>query len=218
MIRRIVRFVIAAVIIPKMALAQAPSRAPQRSGVGKAPVTAPLRLVLAPTGNAARFIVREKLFANTVENDAIGVTTAISGAIALDARGKVDTAASRITVQLDSLKSDQSRRDGYIKGRTLETQRYPTAVIVVRELRGLPTTLPTSGAMTLTIVGDLTVHGVTKASTWTATVTADPSGFTGTATTHLKFEDFNMNQPSVPVLAHVDDDIRLEYDFHFVKQ
>jgi polyisoprenoid-binding protein YceI len=188
------------------------------SAVNKPLAAKPVRLVLAPTGNEARFVVRELLMANTIENDAIGVTTAISGTIVLDAQGNVDASASQFTVQLDSLKSDKSMRDRYTKNNTLETRQFPTAVLVVKEVQGLPATLPTSGTMNLTIVGDFTVHGVTKPSTWLATVTADPTGFSGKATTHVKFEDFNMNQPSVPVLAHLTDDIRLEYDFRFVKQ
>ena len=208
MIRRVVQFAICAIVIPNVALAQA----------RKPAAAAPTRLVLAPTGNLARFIVREKLIANTIENDAIGTTTAISGVVVLDAKGKVDTTQSKITVQLDSLKSDQSRRDGYIKGRTLETRQFPAATLVIKDLQGLPATLPTSGTMNLNLVGDFTVHGVTKSVIWVTTVTADATGFSGRATTHLKFEDFNMTQPSVPVLAHVDNDIKLEYDFRFVKQ
>ena len=201
MIGRVARFVIAAVIVPRIALTQAP-----------------LHLVLATSGNEARFVAHEKLVMNTIDNDAIGVTTAIAGTINLDAKGKVDPATSMFTIQLDSLKTDQSRRDRYFKGNTLETARFPTAVLVIKEIQGLPARLPASGTMNLTIVGDFTVHGVTRASSWTAVVTADPTGFTGTATTHVKFEDFNMTQPSVPVLARLDDDIKLEYAFHFVKQ
>jgi polyisoprenoid-binding protein YceI len=201
MIGRVARFVVAAVIIPTIALAQGP-----------------VHLVVAPSGNEARFVVREKLMMNTVDNDAIGVTTAIAGTINLDAKGKVDPATSMFTIQLDSLKTDQSRRDHFFKSNTLETTRFPTAILAIKEIQGLPARLPTSGTMNLSIVGDFTVHGVTKSSIWTTVVTADPTGFTGTATTHVKFEDFNMTQPSVPVLARLDDDIKLEYAFHFVKK
>ena len=214
MTRCVVQWVICAIVIPSVALAQATTHTPAR----RAATAAPVRLILAPTGNEARFIVREKLFANTIENDAIGTTTAIVGTIVLDAQGKVDTTASTITVQLDSLKSDVSRRDGYIKGRTLDTRQFPAAILVIKEVQGLPAALPTSGTMSLILVGDFTVHGVTKPVTWVATVKADAMGFSGRATTHLKFEDFNMTQPSVPVLAHVDNDIKLEYDFHFVRK
>lgn len=218
MTRRFVYSLVAAVLIPAAVLAQAPGQKTPKASATKAPAAAPVRLVLAPAGNEARFIVREKLFANLVENDAIGATTAISGTLVLDARGKVDTSVSRFVVQLDSLKSDASRRDGYVKGRTLETRQFPTATLVIKDIQGLPAVLPTSGTLNVTIVGDFTVHGVTKPSTWTATVTADPNGFSGKATTHFKFEDFNMTQPSVPVLAHLNNDIKLEYDFRFVRQ
>ena len=40
----------------------------------------------------------------------------------------------------------------------------------------------------------------------------------GKATTHLTFGDFNMSQPRVPVVASVVDDIKLEYDFHLIRQ
>ena len=76
MMRRVVSSLVAAVLVPVVALAQSPVRGPQRN----APA-APVRFVLAPAGNQVRFIVREKLLANTIENDAIGVTTAITGAI-----------------------------------------------------------------------------------------------------------------------------------------
>ena len=78
MIRRVFQFAICALVIPNVALAQA----------RKPAAAAPTRLVLAPTGNLARFIVREKLIANTIENDAIGTTTAISGMVVIDGKGK----------------------------------------------------------------------------------------------------------------------------------
>ena len=198
---------------PSLVTAQRPSR--PAAAARAAPV--PIRLVLAPTGNQARFIAREMLAANTIENDAIGTTTAITGALTLDSQGKVDATASRFSVALDSLKSDRSMRDRYIKGRTIETAQFPSAELVIRELQGLPAPLPASGAMTFTLVGDLTIHGVTKPSSWQVTAFADSSGFTGKASTHFKFEDFNMNQPHVPIVASVQDDIRLEYDFHLIR-
>jgi polyisoprenoid-binding protein YceI len=214
MIRRNAALALVTLLTPCLAM-QGQSRS---STPSKAPVAAPVHFILASAGNAARFIVREKLMMNTVDNDAIGVTTAVSGAITLDGHGRVDSATSRFIVQLDSLTTDQSRRDRFFKNNTLQTQQFPTAVLVVKELQGLPAVLPTSGTMNLTIIGDFTVHGVTKPSTWTATVVAEPTGFSGKATTHVKFEDFNMTQPSVPVIARLDDDIKLEYDFHFVRQ
>ncbi len=174
------------------------------------------RYLLAPEGNEARFIVREQLAGATLPNDAVGSTRAISGAIVLDKSGRVDRSVSRIVVVLDSLKSDQDRRDRYIKRRTLVTDSFPTADFVPTELRGFPAKLPASGPITFAILGDLTLHGVTRPVSWEATATVNGSTIAGRATTRLKFGDFGMERPRVMVVLSVEDDIKLEYDFRFV--
>ena len=175
-----------------------------------------VRLVLAPEGNEARFRVKEQLAMLTMPNVAVGVTSRITGALALD-DGKVVPSESRFSVALDSLKSDRDRRDGYIKHRTLETDRFPTADLAITALPGLPWPLPDSGTITFQIVGDLTIHGVTRPSSWRVTAEAKDGGFSGTAATRIKFEDFGMTQPRVAIVLSVEDDIGLEYQFHLVR-
>lgn len=178
----------------------------------------PVRLGVAPAGNEARYVVREQLVGVELPNDAIGATSAVSGAIVLDGRGAVDTAASRITIDLTTLKSNRDRRDGFIKRRTLVTDSFPNAVLQVTAIKGLPARLPTSGTLSLTVTGNLTVHGVTKATTWTVTAAATGTTWTGKAVTNVKFGDFGMTQPRVPVVLSVVDDIRLEWDFTLVRE
>src|SRR5687768_18474142 len=62
------------------------------AGAQSAP-TVPIRLTLAAQGNQARFVVREQLAGAELPNDAVGVTSAITGGITLDARGMVDSSA-----------------------------------------------------------------------------------------------------------------------------
>lgn len=176
------------------------------------------RYVLAPEGNEARFIVREQLAGVALPNDAIGATRAITGTIVLDKSGRVDRTVSRISVLLDSLTSDQARRDRYIKRRTLVTDSFPTADFVPTELKGFPARLPPSGALTFSILGDMTVHGVTKPMTWEVTATVENGTITGKATTRFQFADFGMERPRVAIVLSVVDDIKLEYDFRFVQQ
>lgn len=82
-----------------------------------------VRYVVAPDGNEARYRVREQLMHHDLPNDAVGKTTAITGGISLSPAGAIDTAASKITIDVTSLKSDQDRRDGYVQHRTLETEQ-----------------------------------------------------------------------------------------------
>ncbi|MEI2720193.1 MAG: YceI family protein [Gemmatimonadales bacterium] len=183
-----------------------------------APLAAQSRYTLNPTGTEARYQVRELLAANTIENDVVGKTAGVTGGIALDKAGKVVSAESKITIDLTQLKTDRDRRDGYVQRNTLETATYPNAVLTVKEITGLPAKMPTSGALNLTIVGDLTLKGVTKPTTWTVAATATPTGLTGTAKTKVTFAEFGIAVPRVPVVARVDDPIQLELDFNFVKE
>jgi polyisoprenoid-binding protein YceI len=187
-------------------------------GLATAPVAAQSRYLLDPTGTEARYQVRELLAANTIENDVVGKTAAVTGGISLDKAGKVVSAESKITIDLTGLKTDRDRRDGYVQRNTLETAKYPTAEFVVTQITGLPAKLPTSGALSFTLVGDLTLKGVTRPTTWTVTATATPTGMIGTATTKFTFSEFGIAVPRVPVVARVDDPIQLQLEFNFVKQ
>jgi polyisoprenoid-binding protein YceI len=173
----------------------------------------PLRFVLAPTGNAARYRVREQLAGFDFPNDAVGATSDITGAIVLGADGKVVRGESKFVVDLTKLKSDRERRDGYLQRRTLETEKYPTVELVPTELRGLPIPLPTSGERTFDLLGDLTIRGTTRPTTWRVTATFDRGRIAGSAATAFTFADFEIAQPKVASVLSVSDTIRLEYDF-----
>ncbi|MGH7524779.1 MAG: YceI family protein [Gemmatimonadales bacterium] len=175
-----------------------------------------MRFALAPTGNVARFVVREHLMIMDAPNDAIGVSRAISGGIVLLPDGSIDPDRSRIVVDLSKLTSDKENRDRWIKSHTLRTDSFPTATFVPRRFVGT-NGLPAPGASAVQLAGDLTVHGVTRPVIWDVTLHSGEHEYSGTATTHIKFEDFGMEQPRLMIVISVVDDVRLEYDFHFVR-
>jgi polyisoprenoid-binding protein YceI len=177
----------------------------------------PLRFVLAPTGNEARYRVREQLAGFDFPNDAVGATNDITGAIVIGTDGKVVPGESKFVVDLTKLKSDRERRDGYLQRRTLETEKFPTVELVPTALRGLPTPLPTSGERTFDLLGDLTIRGVTRPTTWQVKATFDRGRIAGSAATTFTFTDFQIAQPKVASVLSVADSIRLEYDFVLVQ-
>jgi polyisoprenoid-binding protein YceI len=179
---------------------------------------AALRLVLASTGNAARYRVRERLMGHDFDNDAIGETQKLTGAIAFDSNGKVIRDASKFTVDAGSFVSDKNRRDGFVRGRLLEADEYPTIVLVPTEVRGVSLPLPKSGSLPIEMTADLIVRGVTRPTIWKGTAQFEPGRIVGSAGTAFTFADIQIEQPRVPVLLSVADTIKLEINFNLLQQ
>lgn len=175
--------------------------------------TAGVRLTVAPSGNQVRYRVREQLVGRDLPNDAVGETAAVTGAIVLDASGRVVKDQSSIVVNVTGLTSDSDRRDGYVQRRLLEGEQHPTVTLVPSEIHGLTGAVPASGTANLHLMGDLTVKGVTRPTAWQVTARFEGNQVTGSASTAFTFEEFGLTQPRVPVLLSVADTIRLEYDF-----
>ena len=181
----------------------------------KGPLTSAARvqLVLAQGKSEARFLSRETIANVPLPRDAIGTTKVISGVLAISGDGKVLSDQSKFTVDMASLQSGSANRDRDIKARTLEVDKHPTAEFVVKEVKSLPSPLPTSGVLKFQLIGDMTLHGVTKPVTWDVTALANEGGMIGRASAAVKFADFNMTRPLTAVVLSIEDTVRLEVDF-----
>lgn len=164
-------------------------------------------------GAEARFLVKEQLASLNFPTDAVGATKAVQGNITLSQDGAVLPERSKITVDLSSLKTDDQRRDNYIRQNALSTVRYPQGIFVPRQITELPWPLPKEGGATFQIIGDLTVHGVTKSIVWDVAAAFSDDDVTAYAATHTTFGTFGMGVPRVFVVLSVEDNIRLEVDF-----
>lgn len=67
-----------------------------------------------------------------------------------------------VTVDMTTLQSDRSRRDGALASRGLETAQFPTASFVLTEPIDLGAAPADGDTVAATAVGDLTLHGVTN--------------------------------------------------------
>jgi polyisoprenoid-binding protein YceI len=142
--------------------------------------------------------------------DAVGTTGLVTGQLTLRPDGTVAPEASRVTVDLRDLKSDDPRRDGFIKDNTLDVSRFPVAEFVPIRVVGGPSPLPVSGEHAFQLVGQMTTHGVTREQTWMVRARRDVARLTGTATTSVRFGDYGMSIPRVPMVLSIVDEIRLE--------
>jgi polyisoprenoid-binding protein YceI len=208
--------VAAATLFASDASAQATKKAPAKNAAATK-AAAPIRFVIGP-GNEARYRVSEVLMGATLPNDAVGVTKAVTGTILAYPDGRIVKDSSKVVIRLDSLKSDKDRRDGFLRRRTLETEKFPTVELIPTEIRGFNGNLPASGTVSFQLLGDLVLKGVAHPTVWNVTARADGKDLAGTAISKFTFKDIGLEQPKVMSVLSVADTIQLEYDFKVVRQ
>jgi polyisoprenoid-binding protein YceI len=176
------------------------------------------RLVLTQGASHASYRATEQLAGNSLPTPAIGTTSSVIGMLVLNGDGTLDQSQSQVNVDVASLQSDESRRDNFIKGNTLQTSQFPTATFVPTQVVGLTGPLPTSGQATFQLQGNLTVHGVTQPVTWQVTAQFDSANVTGSATTTVRISDFGMTPPKAGPVLSIEDAIDLELAFSATRQ
>jgi polyisoprenoid-binding protein YceI len=176
------------------------------------------RFEIAP-GTRVLYRVKEQLVGISFLNDAVGVSEGVKGALTVRADGSVDPSTSRLTLDLQTFKSDQDRRDNFIRRRVFEVEKFPEAVFVARRTEGSPLPDPASKLpfpiVGFKLIGDLTMHGVTKEVAFDVVATYNQEGqlVEGKAMTTIPFAMFNLTKPALPFLLTVEDNIQLEIDF-----
>ena len=177
-----------------------------------------VRWILDSAGSEARYRVREQLAGLDFPNDAVGATSDIVGVVVLGPDGSIDSDGSEFRIQLASLTTDNERRDRYVRGRTLEVEQYPEAVLVPLRFEGLTHPIPTSGTVSFQLAGVLTLHGQIVETRWEVEAEFTDETITGLATTAFPFDTFGIAVPQVARVLSVDDNIRLELEFRMVRE
>lgn len=179
------------------------------TATGTSPSGSGAKYTLVPSKSEASYSVREQLAQRDLPSDAIGKTNAVSGSITVNPDGTIDAANSKFVVDVTTLKTDSSMRDGYVSRVILQTGQYPQIVFVPTQISGLPAALPQSGSVSFKVTGNLTIRDVTRPVTWDMIGSINNGEASGKATTSFTFEDFNLSQPKVPVVLSVVDKITL---------
>lgn len=195
---------------------QGNGQAPGDSGRMGAPApdpTKPQKLTITD-GTRARYKVQEQLAGISFPSEAVGTTESVTGTIIVNPDGSI-APQSKLVIDLRTITSDQSMRDGYVRSRTLETDKFPMLELVPKRAVGLPAPLPAGGQAQagFQLVTEMTVHGVKKEVTWNVVATFANDMVSGRATTTVDFATFNMAKPSLARLLSVDDKIQLEIEF-----
>jgi polyisoprenoid-binding protein YceI len=93
----------------------------------------------------------------------VGKTGEITGYIEVDPADISGTSSARLEVDLASLKTGIGLRDNHMRDQYLEVEKFPTAVFLLTEIKESGgNSLEHNVPVDLTLIGDFTVHGVTR--------------------------------------------------------
>jgi len=183
--------------------------------VEEAVANAPVVYTIKSDESTASYVAQEEL-ASVGANEVVGTTNAFIGSILTDDEGN-PLECSNFAVDMRTLETDEARRDNFLRENTLESDAYPFATFVVASVDGLDGPLVEGEAVTAQLVGDLTLHGVTRSATWEAEITLEGDTLTGTATTTFVIADYGMEKPIVGPVVSIDDEIELKVDLTAVR-
>lgn len=142
-------------------------------------------------GSQAGYRVAEVLFGQDAV--AVGRTEDVTGTMTIAGTSVTDGSFS---VDLTTVSSDQSRRDGQFHGRIMQTSQFPTATFVLT----MPTDLgsaPADGAeVKTTATGDLTVHGVKRSVTFDVVAKRTGTTIAINGSIPVTFADYGIGDPS----------------------
>lgn len=140
--------------------------------------------------------------ANIGANTAVGRTSAITGDLTYDGSS---VTALQVKADVRQLKSDDNRRDNFLRNQSLQTAQFPEATFVLAE----PVTVsvrPAEGAsMSATARGDLTLHGVTKRVAVPLEGKMANGKLVVVGSLRIALADFAISPPRAPVVLSVED-------------
>ena len=161
---------------------------------------------IAP-GSIAGYRVHEQFAGQSAVHEAVARTSAVTGSVSIAESGGAYTMASaKITVGLSDLASVDSvagfnvtNRDRIVQ-QALDVGSFPTAVFEAGNV-ALPAAAASGQTVTVSVPGQLTVHGVTKAVTakLQLRVSAGAAQIAGTITTSM--DDFGVSRPTAPFVT-----------------
>lgn len=154
-------------------------------------------------------------------NQVVGTTRDVEGEFRLDFTQPAATEFGAITIDANTLITDDDRRNGAIRRFILETGREGNESIVFQPLSadGLPASVEVGATYPLSLSGELTIHGVSSPATFEGEVAvASADRIEGSFETTVRWSDYGLSIPQVPSVADVDEEVKLSLDFVAIAQ
>ena len=197
-----------------------PTTAPESAAesVSEAAPAGVRTFVVVPEESQASYIVDEEFLSEALsklgieagKKVVVGTTPGVSGEIQLNLEGAEPVESAQLSVDMAGLKTDQDRRDNWLKDNAIETSRFPAATFTATSVTGFPESINEGEEISFQLNGDLTVRDVTKSVTFEVTAVLQGDTLVGTAVLPLKISDFGIAPPDFANTLTVADNFRIE--------
>jgi hypothetical protein len=192
---------------PNLAEAAPPLPAGTSSSAASTSGSAPLHFVV-DTGSQIESVVREQLTVAPVPSNAVSIAKGVKGDLYLTKDGLATGQKSSFTVDLLSLKSDESLRDRAMRG-SLNTDKFPNATYTIESLTGWPSNYEGGKQVALTKTGTMLIRETSKPITWKVLARQGGDYLTAIADTDFKMSDFGITPPNASI-TRVEDGVHLQ--------
>ena len=199
--------------------------APQSAGGSGAPVAGVRTFAIVPAESKASYHTHEEFFAGAFRRlgmqpgkvQAVGSTQSIQGQFQLDpARPTAGLGENTFTVRMDTLTSNQSKRDDYLRevrddGPSFYS--YPLATFNATAVESGSSANGAAGELNIKLAGDLTIREITKREAFDVKGRLSGDTLTGTGTTRFLLSDFGIGPIDFYDTVSVADEIGIEVQF-----
>ncbi len=167
---------------------------------------------IVPGESQVRFELGEDL--RGTRNIVVGVTDQVAGELAVDFSDLSTTQVGTLQINARTLTTDNDFRNRAIKNEILNSNEYEFITFMPTAVNGLPNNVTLGESVSFTIVGDLTIRDMTNEVTLDVEATAvSDTELSGIANAVVLRSNYELNIPTVPNVASVDDEVNLYIDF-----
>lgn len=159
-----------------------------------------------------RFELNEEL--RGVPTLVVGTTDQVAGELSVNLNDLSTIQLGVLQINARTLLTDNNFRNRAIQNQILETNEYEFITFTPTAVNGLPPNVPIGESVEFAIAGDLTIRDITQPVEFMVeAVSMSDTQIVGRAITTINRTDFDLNIPSAPGVANVEEEVELYIDF-----
>ncbi len=145
----------------------------------------------------------------------VGTTDQVAGDILVDLTTPANSKVGVIRINARTLVTPENQRNNAIRARILQSadDKYQFIEFTPTDITGLPDQVVVGSTIKFKVTGDLKIRDIVQSVTFDVSVTVAADSLTGSATTQITRDQFNLQIPSVPFVANVSNDVTLDIKF-----